>query len=957
MIRVCSLTIVLAFFDNCCFALDRYAAMFADGSRAQEAEVREWCEPTSQPKIAGRNLFDPNVPVRWIIDRNQPPVLKPPMYVEFVGLDRLAGEVVGYSDGHETPYETQPPHLIVRPVAEVQPPDVVVPSDVRVTTDWLRRVVWEQMGTDEYRPGTIWLRSGTSLTFRTLRWNSSGVTLLTNDGVKELALGELGEIHLPKINPWAAYYDQLAILSPETKSRVIQIHGLDGSRWTTSFERFQSRHLGDRNRPEQWYQLIQPAWSLDSVWLRYRTLRAWQFFVPHEIPLSNFAPVQVKHQALFGAGWGWQTDQNAHRGLLQSFDQDFGWGFGVHGTSELVFEYPETARAVRTQFGLDRIAGTGGCVNVELLVGNDQSVMKQANLTGSAFVSSMNWLDLPSVPSESRRITLRTEMAHTGRPAGADPFDIRDVLNWYEPEIRLDPVALQAEVASRVVNRLPGFIGWTLSDHDAHAMKAVNVTDVLDARDPVFRRAVRSTDSFYILSRKVKVGSNDHWMAVIASRFAENTSPTAIQIRVDGRVLGEFEVPLRQSIVDPEPMLVSVQAYRGKSVSVELIVYPGDEKSWVDWRGFSVGPDRPGLLTIFEEDVKFAELLNQGPGRADLESEKPYSGARSLKVSHGAAKNPSIPGLDALICETPRLGQFRFAVFAWKKTTGTRLQLQFANRGILGDAGLLAGAERPQMISRHGLRRTQTMDERGQRYAYTYEAGAVTPQPPFPSRLSGDLPRDWQLVQRDLFGDFGLFHVTGLSLNNTDGDAALFDHIYLARTNADLEFAARLLVNPQPPAQQPDGNGLMPIHRREDFPLEISRLAPLFSALDLSQGLIRQTAHNGQTDVLRTHANAPDKPMILKSGIVLPKDRPMMLDLHLSNQPQFDWQLVVRANGEVLHDQLIDDKLTMPQKGWATIQVDLSKFAGQKVLLEVLNQSNNWQNEIAFWKHIRLVER
>ena len=83
----------------------------------------------------------------------------------------------------------------------------------------------------------------------------------------------------------------------------------------------------------------------------------------------------------------------------------------------------------------------------------------------------------------------------------------------------------------------------------------------------------------------------------------------------------------------------------------------------------------------------------------------------------------------------------------------------------------------------------------------------------------------------------------------------------------------------------------------------------------------------------------------------------MMLELHLTHHPQFDWQLVVRANGQVIHDQLIDQKLTTPQRGWATIQVDLSKFAGQKVLLEVLNQSNNWQNEIAYWKRIDLVDQ
>src|SRR5258708_5998450 len=51
-------------------AAERYSAMFADGSLAEEAEVREWNDANAQPKIGGRNLFDPNNPVRWIIDRN-----------------------------------------------------------------------------------------------------------------------------------------------------------------------------------------------------------------------------------------------------------------------------------------------------------------------------------------------------------------------------------------------------------------------------------------------------------------------------------------------------------------------------------------------------------------------------------------------------------------------------------------------------------------------------------------------------------------------------------------------------------------------------------------------------------------------------------------------------------------------------------------------------------------------
>lgn len=82
-----------------------------------------------------------------------------------------------------------------------------------------------------------------------------------------------------------------------------------------------------------------------------------------------------------------------------------------------------------------------------------------------------------------------------------------------------------------------------------------------------------------------------------------------------------------------------------------------------------------------------------------------------------------------------------------------------------------------------------------------------------------------------------------------------------------------------------------------------------------------------------------------------------MLDMRVTHYPMADWMLVVKINGEVIHQELIDQKLTTPQKGWANIQVDLTKFAGQKVYVEVLNQSNNWSNEFAYWKRLAIVEK
>jgi hypothetical protein len=51
------------------------------------------------------------------------------------------------------------------------------------------------------------------------------------------------------------------------------------------------------------------------------------------------------------------------------------------------------------------------------------------------------------------------------------------------------------------------------------------------------------------------------------------------------------------------------------------------------------------------------------------------------------------------------------------------------------------------------------------------------------------LPEGWIVVTRDLFLDFGAFTFTGLALSAVDGEAALYDHLYLGRNEADFELA------------------------------------------------------------------------------------------------------------------------------------------------------------------------
>lgn len=939
-------------------AAERYAALFSDGTRVEEAEVREWFEPTSVPKIAGRALFDPANPVRWVLDRQQPLQTEPAAFVEFEGGDRLAGEVVSFQPESGLAYHQQPAHLVVRPLAEIQPPDEPQLTQVRVGLDWLRRIVWQKASVDDHRPGTVWLRNGGLQSFRTLRWSDAGVTLLTTEGIKEFSFEDLAEVHLPKSDPWAAYADQLSLLSPDLKSRLIQLETAEGSRWTTSQERFHARHHGDRNRPESWIQFIQPAWSLDPLWLRYRSVRLWRFHAPTDVPLTNVPPSRVERRAVFGSGWTWRVNQNVQRGPLQSAAQEYGWGFGVQASCDLAFEWPEMARAWRTQFGLDRAAASGGFVRLSFQAGPGQGAGPTPTLQGSQAVGDTGWLALPTLPPEQRQLVLRADMAHTDRPADADPFDIRDAVNWYEPELRLDPAALATRVQGRGLHRIDGLHGWTLAPADQAGIALVNQLDASYGRDPVYRVMVGTRDRFYTLTRRIKIPAGMRWLSLAASRFPDST-PTFVQIRLAEQTVGEFEVPIRNTPSDPDPMLVSVEGLQGKTIPVELVVMGTDAKSLVDWRGMALTRERPGLLTIFEDEPSVAAQLNRAAGTVDVVGEQPFSGAVSLKVTPDAGDNPRLPGLDVAIVDNPRLGQYRFVAFAWKQSTGARVQIQFANDGRLGEIIAQMGRRAEQLKGKpaRGLSRFDgPPDDRGLRHGYAYDAGNERQTAGSPLRLNGALPKDWQLLSRDLYGDFGSFNLTGLALSCVGGEAAWFDHIYLARTYQDLELARTYMVNSvKPPGIDP--SLLDQAYNRNEYGRVLAPFTHQFSSPELSHGVHRLKEHFGQTDVLRTHANAQDKPAIFRTGLTLPADKPKMVDLVVSHGYQTDWQLVVKVNGEVVHSELINDKLTLLQRGWASVQVDLSRFAGQKVYLEVLNQSNNWMGEYAFWKRMAIADR
>ena len=159
------------------------------------------------------------------------------------------------------------------------------------STRWLRRVVWQRRSNDQYEPSTLFFKDGRQLAFRSIRFRSDSVSALTDTGRREIPLSDLAELHMPRMDWWNAYFEQVAMLTPDCKLRLMRMQTLDGLQATVSPDRMQVTAWGDPNNQEQWYQAVQPAWSMDPLFLRHARMLMRQFFGPHEVPLSLIEPI------------------------------------------------------------------------------------------------------------------------------------------------------------------------------------------------------------------------------------------------------------------------------------------------------------------------------------------------------------------------------------------------------------------------------------------------------------------------------------------------------------------------------------------------------------------------------------------------------------------------------------------------------------------------------------------
>lgn len=968
---VCGVGVLLVISTGQALAADSYRAMTHDGKQISADEVKNWHDEKSSPQISGKPVWDEKTPCKWLLRENAAVAAAPVEYVEFFGGDRLPGRVVQAVGESSEPFCRQPEHVIVETLLPLGFPDKN--DRFAVSTRWLQRVVFSADLQRDYRPKTLYLRDRRQFSFNALRWNGESVTLLTSDGVQYFSLNEISEIHLQQRDPWQVYFEQLATLLPEGIGQLVQIETEDGLRLTVSRSRFSAFYRGDKKRSTNWWQRVQPAWSLQPLAVPFSAIRSWRFFSADRPPLALLGPTATVQNSSFGAHLPARSGRSVRGQALRSEGDVFVDGFGVHARSELSFEVPDLVTGLHTLMGLDRSAGDGGCVRMQIFLdspatdGNTpapKKLFESEVLAGCGKVvdsGELKW----SAPADKLRSTLRlvVDPLNTTRPAGADPFDIRDHANWFQPELRLDTKQLELKVREQLPQVHPALANWNFDPAVFEDLRFFEEWDQTFAKSPTYRPTLAVAGPFAVFSQKMNFRKNDRWLAVVVARPHTGHNPR-VQVRVDGRAMAEFVPPVGHHNQEPEPVLVPIHEFRGRSVNVELVQF-GDQKNEpprqaaLDWRGVVSSVHRPTLRALFDEQPRFFEQLTLGEGQVALELQTAYRGERSLRVTGGATSNPAIPGWSFSIAEQPRLGEFRFLRFAWKKTNGKQIAMEIGHGGQLGGDGFVKGkrrfigpgaAVRKPPRQRSGNRLPSRNFGKGFEYDYRYAAGRSGLDLEAGYWLDRKLPLDWKLQNCDLFNDFGEFTLTGLGLMCPDGEMAYFDNIYLARTNNDFRWIDR----PEPTGQTDDKNVIAWEREPERYGLLVSSLFPLFSCRDAAEGVHAMKEYGGQQNVLAVKPRSKSDPCVLTAAVHVPESSKTLLALNVAAEAGRKWRLVVKGNGDTLKSQNIESKENID---WQAVEVDLSKYAGKRLLLEVMAATETGTSERAHFQRVEVVTR
>jgi len=338
------------------------------------------------------------------------------------------------------------------------------------------------------------------------------------------------------------------------------------------FESAKSQNASARgSSSETWSHILQPVWSLDPLWVPFRSIRMRWSFAPEQVPLCRLLPDSTLSPPFLPR----YTNRNSAGRPLRSGGRQYAWGFAVHAYSELRFPLPKCASAFRSRIGLDSIVGPGGCVRARVYVGStkDKPAYESPLLIGSKTTVDTGRVRLKLPPEGAGQLILQADPVDRGSPPGADPLNIRDKFDWLDPRLELDKAKLQEQVRLQVGPLIGASPGWTLRLDRRGVYTWASHLDKADK--PGVRRfwtMLKAEGQPLTLRREMTIGPADKWLAVhLGLPTGETPGLDAVTLSVGEQRVQARKIPIRQLWQDqPAPLVFPLAQYQGKKITLEL---------------------------------------------------------------------------------------------------------------------------------------------------------------------------------------------------------------------------------------------------------------------------------------------------------------------------------------------------------------------------------------------------
>ena len=135
----------------------------------------------------------------------------------------------------------------------------------------------------------------------------------------------------------------------------------------------------------------------------------------------------------------------------------------------------------------------------------------------------------------------------------------------------------------------------------------------------------------------------------------------------------------------------------------------------------------------------------------------------------------------------------------------------------------------------------------------------------------------------------------------------------------------------------------------------IQRVAPGFAVSDVGEGGVRVHKSFRNRLAVQTHPLKKGVPSVLTKKVSVPKGKKTSLGVTVSHHPHGDFELRVKVDGKVISRQSVSSKTVKDE--WLTHNVDLSRYSGKTINLQLENFPSGWHNEWAYWHEVKVTSK